>query len=53
MKVVVAPQAFKGTASAAVVAAAMSRGVLQAMPHSQVVSRSQLRTAEAAPSTPW
>ena len=37
MKVVVAPQAFKGTASAAVVAAAMSRGVLQAMPHSQVV----------------
>ena len=38
MKVVVAPQAFKGTASAAVVAAAMSRGVLQAMPHSQVVS---------------
>ena len=38
MKVVVAPQAFKGTASAAVVAAAMSRGVLQAMPNSQVVS---------------
>ena len=37
MKVVVAPQAFKGTASATVVAAAMSRGVLQAMPHSQVV----------------
>ena len=37
MKVVVAPQAFKGTASAVVVAAAMSRGVLQAMPHSQVV----------------
>ncbi|MDA0988673.1 MAG: glycerate kinase [Chloroflexi bacterium] len=38
MKVIVAPQSFKGTASAAVVADAMCRGVLLAMPHAEVVS---------------
>ena len=37
MKIVVAPQAFKGTASAAVVAAAMCRGVLLAVPHADAV----------------
>ena len=38
MKVIVAPQAFKGTASAAVVADAMCRGVLLAMPHAEVIT---------------
>lgn len=37
MKVIVAPQAFKGTASAAAVADAMRRGVLLAMPHAEVI----------------
>lgn len=38
MKVIVAPQSFKGTASAAVAADAMCRGVLLVMPHAEVVS---------------
>jgi glycerate kinase len=38
MKVIVAPQAFKSTASASVVAHAMRRGVLLAMPHAQVIA---------------
>jgi glycerate kinase len=36
-KIVVAPQAFKGTASAQVVAEAMRRGVLRADPFAEVV----------------
>ena len=38
MKIIVAPQAFKGTASASVVADAMCRGVLLAMPHAEVIA---------------
>src|SRR3990172_3681681 len=37
MRIVVAPLAFKGTASATVVAAAMARGVLRAAPSAEVV----------------
>jgi glycerate kinase len=38
MKVIVAPQAFKGTASASVVADSMCRGVLLSMPHADVIT---------------
>ena len=38
MKVIVSPQAFKGTASAKEAAEAMRRGILLAMPHARVIT---------------
>jgi glycerate kinase len=38
MKIIIAPQAFKGTASASVVADCMCRGVLLSMPYADVIT---------------